>query len=398
MREKKIILPKLYDCGKDISKQWFIYYSYLDDHTKKMVVFRVYKGFNKYDSIKEKRRHARRLIDKYTKLLKNGWNPFDAETEVIYKNNLAYEIAGKLEKKKAKKTLSYYISVFLEEKRKSIAHESYKTYQSQLRYFNDFITLKRLANKSIVHFEEKHAKEFFDYLENSKKLAGKTLNKYRNLLSSIWNYFGEENILIQNVFKKIKKYKEYTVAQKPIKPNVMELLKDELERNDPQLWLAAEFQYYCFIRPKELRLMKIGDIDLFDGRVTLRSDTTKNSKTRIVDIPIHFNKKLFTHYKLNDYPENFYVFSLEQKPSARKVGKNYFWSRFDAIRKKLNIPKDYKFYGFKHTGAVVALKEGANIKDIQQQMGHHSLEVTDEYLKSRVGYESDFFKKKLPPI
>ena len=64
----------------------------------------------------------------------------------------------------------------------------------------------------------------------------------------------------------------------------------------------------------------------------------------------------------------------------------------------MNIPKDYKFYGFKHTGAVAALKAGANIKDIQHQMGHSSIDITDEYLKSMVGYESEFFKRQMPAL
>ena len=40
----------------------------------------------------------------------------------------------------------------------------------------------------------------------------------------------------------------------------------------------------------------------------------------------------------------------------------------------------------------------ADIKEIQHQMGHSSVAITDEYLKSMVGWESEFFKKKMPEL
>jgi len=35
-------------------------------------------------------------------------------------------------------------------------------------------------------------------------------------------------------------------------------LKKAIQERDPELWLAVQFIYYCFIRPGELRWLKAG--------------------------------------------------------------------------------------------------------------------------------------------
>ena len=46
-RVKLITLPQLNDCGGDIKKRWFVYYSVKDPRTGKMKRFKYYKGLNK---------------------------------------------------------------------------------------------------------------------------------------------------------------------------------------------------------------------------------------------------------------------------------------------------------------------------------------------------------------
>ncbi len=44
--------------------------------------------------------------------------------------------------------------------------------------------------------------------------------------------------------------------------------------------------------------------------------------------------------------------------------------------------KDVTMYSWKHTGNCNAYRAGADIKALQQQNRHHSLEMTDVYLRS----------------
>jgi integrase len=275
---------------------------------------------------------------------------------------------------------------------------TYQKYQSELRIVEAFLRTLKMEQSDISVFTKANALAFFQYLENDRHLGGQTKNQYLETVRRVWQLARKDRKLLPDPWADIPKFKAIVKPQIPMKHGVLNMFKQELEKTDPQLWLAAQFMYYCFIRPKELRFMQIKHLDLYEGRITLYSDITKSGKTRIVDINDVFLDKLYTVYKLHEQPEEYYVFTLKGVPGEKPLSKNHLWRQFDKARTKLKIPKDYKLYGFKHTGAVSANKAGANIKDIQHQMGHSSLEITDHYLKSLVGYESDFFKNNMPEL
>lgn len=399
MRKKEVILPKIYRPPHNSTRGWYIYFSVFDEFTNKMQRHRRTKGFVKCKTVAECLRNAYKLKNLYTKKLKNGWLPYNDDSIIWADNLVYYDIKQKIKPiRRSKKTISYYCSKYLEEKKRVLSPASYHKYVSELRIFENWTRSKKVDIIDITLFNIDNARSFLDFLQYEKNLKGSTLNNYLMTLVGVWKVVQKSNKLVSNPFQDIHRFPKKSIPQRPLKQGIIAVLKNDLEESDPQLWLAAQFMYYCFIRPKELRFMKIKHLDLFDGKATVFADISKTDKTRTVEIHNEFLTVLWSKYKLNSYPEDYYIFTTKKEPGEKNVGKNYFWARFDAVRKRLNIPNDYKFYGFKHTGAVRAIKAGANIKEIQGQMGHSSIETTDEYIKSMVGYESDFFRKEMPTI
>jgi site-specific recombinase XerD len=392
MNTKYIILPKIYRPSLP-EGQWFVYFSVLDEYSGKLKRFRISDGFGKCNNQAEKENNARKLISKYTDRLKSGWTPF-VDKKVIYSQNKE-QVKQKHPGRPSKKPVDIYMEKFLNDTKERKSHATWQKYKSELKAFQNWMKTNKLDQIDISYFDNQYAKEFIEFL-SSNKLSGKTKNQYIITLNALWKEAAKTRYLLKNPWPSIEKFKETTIPQKPLAKPIIEILKNHLPGNDQQLWLAAQFMYYCYIRLRELRFLKIKDIDFFEGKIRLSADITKTDKTRIVDVNLQFINDLFGKYKLNDYSGEYYVFTTSKEPGLKPVGKNYFWNHFDKIRKQLKIPRDYKFYAFKHTGAVVALRNGANIKDIQHQMGHSSVSITDEYLKSMVGYESEFFKNKMP--
>ena len=398
MKRKELILPKVYFPKNDSIEGWFIYFSMYDEYTGKMKRIKRKDGFANCSTLVECKAHGKSLQEKYRKKILAGWSPFK-QKGVVWSDHLIYK-DKKIDKplRKTSKNISYYCSEYLKLNKSTWADGSYAKVQSILRKFEAWLKKKKLNNLDISEFTEKHGFEFFKYLTEEKKLAGSTLNGHALAVKGVWKLIIKEYPLIKDPWVEIPRYDLKTKPQRPLKRGAIALLKSELEIKDSQVWLAAQFMYYCFIRPKELRFMQIRDIDLYEGRITLNGDITKSKKARTVEVTTTFLELLLSKYELHTYPDEYYVFTTKGKPGEKPVNKNYMWTHFDKVRKDLDLPKDYKFYSFKHTGAVAALKAGADIKDIQQQMGHSSVQVTDEYLKSMVGYESEFFKKRMPGI
>jgi integrase len=191
------------------------------------------------------------------------------------------------------------------------------------------------------------------------------------------------------------------VDNSPIPINEMDIekFKEQISKKDPQLWLASQFIFYCFIRPgTELRLMKIRWIDFSRKIITIPGEFSKNGKVQPIVVPGHFMKLLIEEYYLNKYDLDFYVFSLYGRPGETPLGKNTLRNRFNSHRDNLGLSKDYKFYSWKHTGARAASDAGIPVKDIQMQMRHHSLDVTDKYLRKLKGFESEALKNRFPTI
>jgi hypothetical protein len=65
---------------------------------------------------------------------------------------------------------------------------------------------------------------------------------------------------------------------------------------------------------------------------------------------------------------------------------------------KLKINGNYAFYSWKHTGVVQAVRNGVNMKTLQLQLRHNSLDMVNEYLKN-LGIMDDMdTDKKLPTL
>jgi len=175
------------------------------------------------------------------------------------------------------------------------------------------------------------------------------------------------------------------------------ILKDYLTKNEPQLWLFVQFIYYCFIRLGELLYLKIADIDFDEAKVLIRGEISKNKKSQYVIIPQQFYKELI-ELKIQTYHPNFYIFGKHGIPSAEKHRKDYFSKRHTQITRSLGISNMYSLYSWKHTGAIDVIKAGINVKDLQLQLRHHSLEMVDVYLRSLGVMEAEGIRNNYPTL
>lgn len=89
-RQKILILPRLHTYDGDVSKQWFVYYSYRDPSTGKMKRFRIYDGFAELQTKKQKLQHGQGMVESLKEKLLNGWTPFEDRSKVIYSDDLVY--------------------------------------------------------------------------------------------------------------------------------------------------------------------------------------------------------------------------------------------------------------------------------------------------------------------
>lgn len=162
-----------------------------------------------------------------------------------------------------------------------------------------------------------------------------------------------------------------------------------------QLWLGMQFLYYCYIRPKEQRFLKVGDINFAQSFIEIKGENSKNNKTERVIIPTQLMDQM--HF-LQSYEPDYFIFGKGGNPSEKTVSANWLNYNHHKLLKELNIRGNYSVYSWKHTGVVKAVKAGINIKDLQLQLRHHSLDQVNEYLKDLGIMDSKDILYKFPTL
>lgn len=402
MRKKMVILPRIYNAGGDLSKQWFVEYSIRDPRNDKMMRKRESGSINKQGTLQSRQKAAEKLRAELTRKLKNGWSPLEEDTAVIYEDHLQYrQIADMyVAKRRSNRTAYYFSNLFIKSIAPSLSEATVSTYSSKIRTFNFFLIREGAQENDIASIDNSLILRFFDFLIEQRKLSGNSIRKYRQILTAMFDYAIQSKALKENpVYNTPECNRINDCAPRPVNRMDIEIFHAEIERSDPQLWMAIEFQFYCYLRPgKELRLLKIGDIDFARGIILLNRDNFKTRRENVKEIPNHFLRKMREHYDLSRYPRELYVFGKNGCPGVECLGKNNLRFRFNRFRDALKMPDTYKFYSWKHTGGVMAAESGVSINEISDQMGHISLSTTSAYLKAKGGRRLDTIRYNYPVI
>lgn len=399
---KGAIAAKLHDAGGELTARWFVYYSILDPLTGKFKRIKVYEGFAQCKSLEDKRKNAKKLITRINRQLKDGKDPA-SDNYISLPVEPVHTTTNRRSNPKTKDvvielpvpTIEQVLNDHLKENCGHLRRKTTQTYQSQLRTLYKWLKKNNLASSGIATFTAEHARTFINYLSNELKRHNTTRNNYTTNLKSIFASLKLKGIINVNPFDNIGHVRSSKTSKKPFNKHQRETLKKIFFTRDKELWLFVQIMYYCFIRPKELRLLEIRDIDLFEGKICVRGEIAKNRVTMDVRIPKQLLQILIKR-KLNLYPQNYYVFGKEGKPGAKPCSTNYFSGRHLKILRELGYTKDYALYSWKHTGVISAVKGGIHIKDLQSQLRHQSLDEVQEYLKDLGVMDSDDLRDKFP--
>ena len=210
--------------------------------------------------------------------------------------------------------------------------------------------------------------------------------------------------IMENPFKKYKKMRVKISSKNKAYSKVQQ--KQILELADDQLKLTIQFIFYCFMRPNEIRLLKIKNINLKHKRIFIPGDIAKNNKGEYVTIPSHFFR-ILSKLQLETFNPEYYLIGKTSgkiyprlvKPGEKPFSINKMSERHRNLLKRLDLAGgDYTLYSWKHTGVVSAYQAGVDIKSIQFQCRHYSLEMTDRYLKSLGLFKNSEIFEKMPKL
>jgi integrase len=298
---------------------------------------------------------------------------------------------------KKHKTISDILPDFLMEKE---AEDSGKVYDAYIRHINSFTRwLEEHGHKDIPlrKITPEMVRDYFFFLGKERELDKTSCERYFLSNRALFKYavkIGETTIIPFNLVVFPRKKKDQgaeMIPQSYLKPLLL-----KIKAEDPQLYLACMIEYYCFIRPgRELRLLRIGDIDLDRGLITVRQENAKNKTKQIVTMPLHLIE-ICKEYGIDTADKNLYVFGNKKKFGTKPFSVNMLRYRFNQFREEMGLPKEYKLYSMKHTGASNLHLSGISMRELMDQLRHTKLEATQHYLKKHCGIVNDRIRDHFP--
>jgi site-specific recombinase XerD len=127
------------------------------------------------------------------------------------------------------------------------------SYTGMVAKFHNFIT-----GRTDRQATREDALAFINYLFD-QKLSPKTIKAYGNNIKSLYNKYIDrhEPEGFKNPFRKLPAIKTSSRSLMYFNDFQIQLIKDYCRKENPTLWLSCVLQYYCFIRPNELRQLKV---------------------------------------------------------------------------------------------------------------------------------------------
>lgn len=370
-KSKPYTLAKIVHHGHDITRPWWVTFYAWDVAKNKKVRKRVHADINDHKTVIGRLKAAEHVVRIVNAQLIRGMKLGTDKTDGL---NLKAML------------LTQLIAWAMDEKKsKNYSADYYRKFNAIIFNLNEWYQHTGIAPYLAKDFGHEEASNFFDYLRNERKLANKTLNNYRNDLATIFNYCEKRRpgsfkknpvALLEQLPTYSKKHAAFSDA------DLSKILTHCTKRKTKDNFLLfVQFIYYLLARPKEVRALRIGDVDLVRQRVLFRAEISKNKRDEYVAMPPAF-VQIIKASALHKHDASLYIFGDEYCPGPAPIGRHYYSKVNAQVLKALKLnQKDYTLYGYKHSGAVALYRATKDIKLVQSQCRHTSSTQTDIYLR-----------------
>ena len=205
-------------------------------------------------------------------------------------------------------------------------------------------------------------------------MKNSTISRRISTLRTFYNYLVDENIVENNVFHNVKNPKLEKKLPNYLNYNEIEELLESIDISTTEgleKRLLIEMFYSTGCRVSEMINVKISDIDFTNKTIRIMG---KGSKERIVYFGDYASKYLDNY--LNKVKCDKYLFTNKK---GEKLTINEVEQIVKDIMKHISIKTHVTPHTLRHTFATHLLNNGADIKTVQELLGHANLSTTGIY-------------------
>ena len=402
--KKQFSEPKIFDADGDLTKRWYVYFSYRNPKSGKLQRMKNIYGKTNGFKTKAERYAALNLYRKrLLKLLREGYSPFQDNTELykskqnpkhvqsnILKSDQPTSLVAEVELTKNESTNNVLsvkdaLNKAIILKTNIVSPTTLSDYRSRINQFQKWLLNHYETVDDINQINKKMVVEFLNHVQLST--SPRNRNNYRTVLSSIFQVLEDNEIISKNFISQIKAIRSMPKRHKTYSPKEQEDIFDYLENHDKLLLLYIKFISYNMLRPIEVCRLRVKDIDIEERKLSFQAKN-KVLKTKI--IPDILIKELPELNRLNPDDLLFTPDGIGGTWDAKLVNRrDYFTKRFKTVVKdQFGYNENYGLYSFRHTFITKLyreLRKELTANEAKSKLmgitGHSSMTALEKYLR-----------------
>lgn len=269
----------------------------------------------------------------------------------------------------------YYLKI-----EKGLSENTIAAYSRDVNKLIQFLTINNIA-VSPVKIEQESVQEFIYHI--SKEINARTQARIISGLRNFFDYLIFEDYRKDNPTELIESPKigrklpsVLSVEEIDLLINSLDISTPEGERNRTMM----ETLYSCGLRVSELITLKISDLYFEEGFIRVIG---KGNKQRFVPVNEQTQKyimlyiqKIRAHLTIKKGFEDTVFLNRRGKKLTREM----IFTIVKNTRINAGIKKNISPHTFRHSFATHLLERGADLRAIQQMLGHESITTTEIYM------------------
>jgi integrase/recombinase XerD len=273
---------------------------------------------------------------------------------------------------------------------KGVARNTVEAYRQDLYAFSSFLKSMQISSFSVV--ELSHIAGFLDVLKQGG-FASATLSRRLITVKLFFRFLLQEGVLAHNCAAAIDTPRMWQLIPEVLSSTEVERL---LQQPDPQTKEGArdrailETLYASGLRVSELCRLDLSSV----GDSSVRA-LGKGSKERIVPLG-QCASKAIDHYLLHYRPAGDREQALFISNRGKRIDRSSVWRMIKEHAKTAGIAKNISPHTLRHSFATHLLDNGADLRIIQEMMGHASISSTERYLHVGSSHLQNAFQRYHP--
>lgn len=263
------------------------------------------------------------------------------------------------------------------------------------------LTVKQKEEETTVSSYIEDIYKYLEYMENNKIKTALNI-EYQDITKYL-KYLDNNNYETSSIIRKIvsiKLFHKYLSLEYKIKDVSSKIINPKLRRKLPNILTIEEvdnlldiklntpfdyrnkamleLMYSSGLRVSELVDLKLNNIDLDNGYVRCLGKGKKERIIPIGEIAIEYLKKYINEYR-NSMKKGYYTENVFLNNHGKNITRQGFFLIIKNIAKEKNIDKNITPHMLRHSFATHLLNNGANLRTIQEMLGHSSITTTQIY-------------------